>query len=156
MSPVIFGYDKQTRCLLVNSVHNTGPQRIIRSRESNPPPQEGIYKGSGGISGSRMHDHACRLVHDQQCVVFVYDIKRYLFGNSYQRRWFGKMNLYMFKRLNSVLRLDRFTVDKNVPFPDQPLNFTAGYIRNTVCKILIESFFLLAGRYLKDETLTVC
>ena len=77
------GNDKQTGRILVNPM-NKPHLRVIRVKIGILPkmPCHSIYQCSMSIAATRMHDHSCRLVHNHEVIILIYNFQRDIFGNN--------------------------------------------------------------------------
>ncbi len=75
----IFGDDQQTRRVLVEAVHDSGPLRLA-AREVRDVREQRIDQRTARVTRRGMHDHAGGLVHDQQELIFKDDRQRDRFG----------------------------------------------------------------------------
>ena len=84
MSFVIFRNHKQTACVLVDSVNDTGADNAAYSRKTSfAMKKKSIDKSVVGISRRRVNDHALRLVYNnKQIAVLIENIKRYVLRNN--------------------------------------------------------------------------
>ena len=64
-----------------------------------------VHQGSRRMTSRRMHNHARRLVDNNHVVIFVNDIKRYIFGNDIRVLGLWYANLVCLTRFDPVVRL---------------------------------------------------
>lgn len=78
---VIFGHNDQTAGVLVDPVNNPGAHDITNARQGWPAMgDESIDQGAGRIARCGMDHQARRLVDDNEMLILIDDIKRYVFG----------------------------------------------------------------------------
>ncbi len=76
VGPIGLGDKQEPRCLLVESVDNALAAFAGPPGERSTAPLQRVDECAGPIPRRRMHDHSCRLVDDENIVVFVDDVQR--------------------------------------------------------------------------------
>ncbi len=163
--PVALCHHEQARRALVQPVHDPGPDhrmvRVLRQgihhreahrfvvggglafrvgphRCSAHMVQQRVDERARTMPGRRMHDHARRLVHDKQILVFVSDLQR----NGLRLRLHGRLadeaKHDPVAGLHGRGFLRGLTVDPHVPLLDGPLNLRARRLRVEARQVLVQ------------------
>ena len=81
MRGIVLCHDKETAGVLVYTVDDAGPYLAVYTGERTfAVEQERVYKRAVRISRRRMNHHTLRLVYDEQIIVLIKDIERYVLG----------------------------------------------------------------------------
>lgn len=73
---IAFCHHQQAAGVFVDAVHDARPADAANARKTVAAMvQQGVYKGTIGGAGGRMHHHAGGLVHHDQGVIFIGDDK---------------------------------------------------------------------------------
>jgi hypothetical protein len=66
MSPVVLRRDQHARGSAIQTVHDAGPKHATDPGEIPAVMKQGVHEGPTLVTGSRMNDHMCGFVNDDQ------------------------------------------------------------------------------------------
>ena len=89
------------------------------------PVEQRIDEGASRMTGSRVHDHAGRLVHYEEVGVLVDDLDRERLSEQSSRCWWRDRDRHDLASPHGRARTPDFRANPYQPLPDQPLNLTA-------------------------------
>ncbi len=114
--PLVLGHDKQTRRILVDTMHQSGAHvALTEHRQMLQVERKSVDQRARIVAEARVHDHAGGLVDHQKIVVLVYDVERNILRDDLQLApRVGHDDGYAVERLDLVARLGRLAVDQNV------------------------------------------
>ena len=111
MSAVVFGNDKQSAGVFVNTMNNAGTMFAVNAGKAFATVKhKRIHKRAGPVPDRRMHDHAARFIHHNDILILIDDIERNIFGckvNLTQLRHNDGKNL---SASELVILFDRFSI----------------------------------------------
>ena len=105
---LVFGYDQNAGCILVDAVDQSGPHvAALEKRQVLQMIGQGVDQRPRIVAVAGMDDHAGGLVDDNQVVVFIQNVERNVFGNDFQfAERIGHDDLNPVRGLHLVTRLD--------------------------------------------------
>jgi hypothetical protein len=121
MGCVIFGDDKTPAGVFVETMNDAWPLLTPNSRQRRAMIEQRVNQSVSAMTGARVNDKPCRLIDDDQIVVFEQNLKRNCLWqnlNPLQRR-LDKLNLIA--TANNLAWPDDRAVESNKPVTDQLL-----------------------------------
>ncbi len=116
-----FGDDHEPGSILVQAVNNAGSRFSATTRQLLKVKRQGIGQRARSDSRGRMNDHRCRLIYDDQVVVFVNNVEGNIFGLEFRRRKRGELCVDLIVGPELVRRFRGAAVDQHVLLFDQTL-----------------------------------
>ena len=141
MRPFVLGNYEDTGRILVDSVHQTGPHiAVAEQRQILQMIGQRVDQRSRIVPVTGMHHHAGRLVDDNQVVVFVTDVQRYVFRNDlhFPQR-IGHHDRYPIQRFDFITRLDGHAVHQDITGVRRRLNPVPRSAFHPVSQELVDS-----------------
>ncbi len=125
---VVLGTDDEAAGVAIQSVHDTRPLDAADG-ETRDTEEERVDEGAIGVAGGRVHDHARRLVDDEDRVVFEDDVEGQVLGHDTRRRGRRLANLDALTRPHLRRRFARRAVDEHPALGDPLAPARAGVMR---------------------------
>ena len=121
MRRVIFGYDKATARVFVETMNDAGTLLSADSRQSRAVVQKRVHQSMFAMTSARVNDKSRRLINDEQVVIFEENLKRDLLwqGLDLFQRWLGEVDLVAIS--NNLAWPAGRVVKSNKPVADQLL-----------------------------------
>lgn len=145
MSKVIFGDEDEPGGVLVDPVDNPGPFFSTDPGEAFPAvPEQGIDKCAVRVPGSRVDDHAARLVYNDEIRIFIDNVQGKILRNE---RDIGSLcrqrDGYGVTGLNLCTLPDSFVIQQNKAVLGQPLSCRAAEAVHSMREESVDSFSAL-------------
>ena len=119
---VVLGDDHQARRAAIEPVDDARPPLAADAAQIVHVVQERVDERAARVAGGRMHDHARRLVHDDQVAILVDDRQRQGFRARRRIDRIGNLDGDGLAGLHRQVRLGLAPVHAHVPVLDQALN----------------------------------
>ena len=117
---IVSGHDHQAAGSLIQPVHDARALLAAGSRPGSAPAEQGIHQGAGAVPGRRVHDHAGRLVDDQEVVVLEHDAQRYPLRDVPPIARLVRLELDHVPGRDPVGRPGASPIDRDPAVPDEP------------------------------------
>ena len=141
MRKIVFGYDQQSRRVLVDAVDDAGAALAADAGKTLAAViQQGVDERAVLVAGRGMHHHAARLVHDDEIVVLVHDVERDVLCSKRGLRSVRQQNLKHVARGSFVIFLHGRAVFRHGALLQQPLGSAARESRNRARKESVDAF----------------
>src|SRR2546425_411255 len=140
---VVFGDDDEAGRFLVQPVHDSRTELIIRlrspKRESLSASKQCVHERSAGIPGSSMDAHSGWFVDDEDIFVFVGDFQRdcFRFGTKWRAR--ARFDDNMLTPAEFLRRLCHGAIHQDEASPDQLLQTRAGELRELLSQPAVKA-----------------
>lgn len=87
MRKVVFRRDEQTGCVLVDAVHDAGPPLPADAGEAVAAVgEQGVDERAVLVAGRGVHDHAARLIDDDEVIVLIHHVQRQILRHQLRGR----------------------------------------------------------------------
>ena len=141
VSPLILGYNQQSRCILVDTMHQSRTGVALgEHRQILKVVRQGVHQRTAMVAHTGVNDHTRLLVYYNDVVILVDNVKRdILRHNLLLTAGIGQDDRYLVEGLNLVARLLRLAIYKDVLAIGSRLNTVARGVFKAYCKILIEA-----------------
>ena len=107
---------------------------------------QGVHQRTVIVAAARVHNHARRLVHDQQVVILIYYVQRYILGHDLHLPLrVGHHKRYAVQRLDLVAGLRRHAVDKDIPVVGRRLDTVTRTVLHAVDQKLVQTYHRLSA-----------
>ena len=102
---------QQTAGPLVQAVDDPRPRHCFQPRVKI---QQGVYQGSVGVAGARVHDQSDRLVDHQEIIALIHDLKRDVLG-PIDSPWLQRLaNQYLLAAGQLLSRAGRLAIQEHI------------------------------------------
>ena len=128
VSHIVLGDHHDARRAAIETVDDARPLLAADAAQIVDMMQQGVDEGSARVPGGRMHDHASRLVDDDDIVVLVQDRERQLFRSRNRIDRLRHHNSDALSPLHRLIGLRRTSGDLDVALLDQALDPSARLI----------------------------
>lgn len=117
---ISLGHDKAAAGLLIKAVNDSRPSDPADAAELPfAMVEQCVYKRVFLVTGGGMHHQPRRLVEHEQRVILMQDVERDFFGLGIRRARFGPVNFHLFSGPWRMRRLDRLSVNLDMPLFNQ-------------------------------------
>ena len=150
---VVLGYHDQSGGTAVEAVHDAGAEFTADAAQVAHMVQKRIDESAVRVAGGRMHDHARRLVDDDEIRVVVDDVEGQRLGPRRRRRRRRHVHPHHVAGVDGGSRARRRAVEQDVPLSDQLLDLRPGAASQLRSQELVESQAGVVGPHLEDDML---
>ena len=123
---VVFRCDEQTGRVLVDAVHDAGPPLPADAGETvTAVGEQGVDERAVLVAGRRVHDHAARLVDDDEVVVLIHHVQRQILRHERRGRGVRQRDDKRVTGCGLIVFLHGCAVFRHGPLREQPLGGAA-------------------------------
>ena len=126
---VVLGDDHQARRAAVEPMDDARPLLAADAAQVVDMVEQGVDERAARVARGRVHDHAGRLVHDDQVVVLVDDRQRERFGLRRRVDRLRHVDADLLPGLERAVGLGRASVDLDVAVLDEALDLRTRLLR---------------------------
>ena len=126
MGVIIFSDNQQSRCILINAMHDSRTQCTIDSGKILTVIQQSVDKCPALISCSRMHDNVFWLIDDDHIFILIPHVQLHFFRTGFHFHFIIEYGRNAIVCLHLIICLHCILIDQNASFSQQRLHPAAG------------------------------
>ena len=135
MRKVVLGRDEQTGCVLVDAVYDAGPPLPADAGEAVAAVgEQGVDERAVLVPGGWVHDHAARLIDDDEVIVLIHHVQRQILRHQLRGRGIRQRDDKRVAGCGLIVFLHGCAVFRHGPLREQPLGGAARELRKRARK----------------------
>ena len=145
MRPIVLRHNHQARRAPIEAVHDARTHLAADSAEVVDLMEQRMDQGALRMPAGGMHDHAGRLVHDNDIRVLIDDVEFVIFRLRNRADRGGDFNGDRVALSDNAVRRYRVARDGDLAFLDEPLNLRAGLAAQDAREVAIDAYARLVS-----------